>query len=71
MKYSPNEELPSIFPFSESERKRRRSGSENSQSEDAEDEETDGQSEGFEDKWRFVIFFQSNLNVQWHAIYLF
>ena len=43
---SPQEELPSIFPFSDHERKRRRSGSEDSQAGDdeevvEEEEETD------------------------------
>ena len=43
---SPQEELPSIFPFSDHERKRRRSGSEDSQAggdeeEEGEVEETD------------------------------
>ena len=54
MKYSPNEELPSIFPFSDSERKRRRSRSEDSQSEDQEHEEADEELDGFDDKLRFV-----------------
>lgn len=52
LKYSPNEELPSIFPFSESERKRRRSRSEDSQSEDQEHEEADEELDGFDDKLR-------------------
>ena len=61
MKCSPNEELPSIFPFSDSERKRRRSGSEeDSQSEEAEDEEDDEQLDGFDDKWRFVNKYSSS-----------
>ena len=36
---SPQEELPSIFPFSDHERKRRRSGSEDSQAGGDEEEE--------------------------------
>ena len=52
LKCSPNEELPSIFPFSDSERKRRRSGSVESQMED--EEEAEEQLDGFDDKLRFV-----------------